>query len=310
MSDFIPGMREAFLYLSRQKGLRRWMETSSAARKLTSRFVAGNALPDAVRVAQDLARREMWSSLDYLGENVKTTAEACAAREAHLAGLHRIQELRLPATVSVKLTSLGLDISADLCRENADILVDTAKRSSSRVEFDMEDSRYTDRTLAMVFDLRQHHGDHVRAVIQACLYRSEVDIDELCRRHIPVRLCKGAYKEPSSVAWPDKGDVDRNYVKLMQTLFDKGNCPAIATHDESIIRQAITDLRQRKMTENDFEFQMLYGVRRRLQQEIVSMNFHVRIYVPYGTAWYPYFMRRLAERPANVLFVAKSVLQD
>lgn len=311
MSAFIPLMRGGFLYLSRQKNLRRWMETSPHARKLTARFIAGLELEDALEVAGELASRRIWSSLDHLGENVKNESEARAARNAHLDGLQRIAELGLPATISAKLTSLGLDISPDLCRENADALVQSAREKGSRVEFDMEDSTYTDRTLAIVHDLRERYGDHVRAVIQAYLYRSEKDVAELCRRQIPVRLCKGAYKEPPSVAWPEKTEVDRNYVKLMKMLLDAGVYPAIATHDEAIIGEAITYMRTQKVPASDrFEFQMLYGIRRKLQKQLTDMDFPLRLYVPYGVAWYPYFMRRLAERPANVLFLAKSFVQE
>jgi proline dehydrogenase len=304
VSAFIPVARGAFLYLSRQPKLRRWMETSPDARKLTSRFIAGLQLEDAIAVARELASRNMWCSLDHLGENVRTEAEARAARDAHLNSLRRIAELGLPATVSAKLTSLGLDISRDLCRENAGALVQAARDTNSRVEFDMEDSSYTDRTLSMIHELRAEYGDYVRAVIQAYLYRSEADVDELCRRKIPVRLCKGAYKEPPNVAWPAKVDVDRNYLKLMQMLFEKGTYPAIATHDDAMIAHAL------RMPADRFEFQMLYGVRRKLQQDVVDRGFRLRLYVPYGAAWYPYFMRRLAERPANVLFLAKSFLRD
>ena len=303
-------MRGAFLYLSRQKNLRRWMETSPQARKLTSRFIAGLELEDAIRVAKELAAHGIWSSLDHLGENVRTEAEARTACESYVKALRRIAEAGLASTISVKLTALGLDVSESLSRENAGSLVSAAKEIGTRVEFDMEDSTYTDRTLATVYELRDRYGDHVRAVIQAYLYRSEADIAELCRRRIPVRLCKGAYKEPASIAWPDKTSVDQNFVRLMKVLFETGTYPAIATHDEAIVGQAIAHIQSRKIASADFEFQMLYGIRRRLQQQITTRGFRLRLYVPYGTAWYPYFMRRLAERPANALFVAKTLLQD
>jgi proline dehydrogenase len=174
----------------------------------------------------------------------------------------------------------------------------------------MEDSSYTERTVRLVYLMRERHGDHVRSVIQAYLYRSEADVKEMCLRQIPVRLCKGAYAEPPSVAWPDKASVDRNFVLLMRTLLDRGNYPAIATHDDAIIGQAIEYVRSGGIPADAFEFQMLYGVRRKLQQQIAARNFRLRLYVPYGTAWYPYFMRRLAERPANVLFLARSLAKD
>jgi proline dehydrogenase len=251
----------------------------------------------------------MLTSLDHLGENVKTAAEAEAARDAYLQALKRICAEQLPATISAKLTSLGLDLSEDLCRANAAAMVDLARANGTRVEFDMEDSSYTDRTLAIIHDLHSRFGS-VRAVVQAYLYRTEADVEELCRRGIPVRLCKGAYQEPPSVAWPDKADVDRNYVKLMRILFDRGSYPAIATHDDAMVGQTFEYVRQRGIKPDQFEFQMLYGVRRKLQQDVVRKGYPVRLYVPYGAAWYPYFMRRLAERPANVIFLAKSILQD
>jgi proline dehydrogenase len=251
----------------------------------------------------------MLTSLDHLGENVKSAAEARRAAEDYLEALRRIAEQKLPATISAKLTSLGLDVSEDLCRENAMAMVRLGRDTNSRVELDMEDSSYTDRTLRIVHDLCADSGS-VRAVIQAYLYRSEADVEELCRRGIPVRLCKGAYKEPPSVAWPNKDDVDRNFVKLMHILFDRGTYPAIATHDDAIVGQALEYVRRRNIPSDQFEFQMLYGVRRRLQQQVANGGFRVRLYVPYGSAWYPYFMRRLAERPANVMFIARSLVAD
>jgi proline dehydrogenase len=310
VSDFIPVLRGTFLYLSKQPDLRRWMETSPYAQRLTRRFVAGLHLEDAIAAARELAAQRMLVSLDHLGENVATEAEARAARDAHLNSLRRIAEERLGGTVSAKLTSLGLDISRELCMENAAGLVRAARDTGTRVEFDMEDSSYVDRTLSVIHELRDSYGDHVRAVIQAYLYRSEADVAELCRRGIPVRLCKGAYREPPSVAWPAKADVDRNYVRLMQMLFDKGTYPAIATHDDAMIGQALEWVRRHGVRADAFEFQMLYGVRRKLQQDVVDRGFRLRLYVPYGAAWYPYFMRRLAERPANVLFLAKSFVRD
>lgn len=285
------------------------METSATARRLTSRFIAGLSLDDGLRVARELQGRGVLSSLDHLGENVSTPGEAMIARDAYLAALRRIAAERLPSTVSMKVTSVGLDVSEELCRTHSEELARTAQASGSAVECDMEDSGYTDRNLAIVRDLHAKYGS-LRAVIQAYLYRSDSDVEDLSKRGIPVRLCKGAYQEPASVAFPQKLDVDRNYVKLMMALFDRGVNPAIATHDEAIIGQAIEYVRARKISADRFEFQMLYGVRRKLQQQLVARGFRLRLYVPYGEAWYPYFMRRLAERPANVLFIARSLVGD
>jgi proline dehydrogenase len=305
VSAFIPVVRSAFLFLSHQKQLRRWMETSRVAQPLTARFIAGLRLEDAVRVASELRRARMDSSLDYLGENVKSLEEATQARDAYLDAIRTVYPLQ--GTVSMKVTALGLDISEEACRTNTDALVRLACDTGSRVECDMEDSSYTDRNLKIVHEMHQRHGGGVRAVIQAYLYRSEADIHDLCDRGVPVRLCKGAYKEPETVAFPQKSDVDANYVKLMKLLFDRGVQPAIATHDDKMIAETLLYVHERRIPTDAFEFQMLYGVRRDLQQRIVNDGFRLRLYVPYGAAWYPYFMRRLAERPANVLFLAKSL---
>ena len=284
------------------------METSKTSQKLTSRFVAGLTLEDGLRVCASLKAEGIMSSLDHLGENVHELSEADAAREAYLAALTRIAETGLPTTVSMKLTALGLDLSEDAARQNTAALVAKAKEIGSRIEMDMESTEYTDRTLKI---LREMHGQGgpVRAVIQAYLYRSADDVDQLCRDGIPVRLCKGAYKEPSELAYPEKHDVDRNYVKLMKKLLDDGAYPAIATHDEAILEEAIRYVRERNYSVDRFEFQMLYGIRRALQARIVKEGFRLRVYVPYGEAWYPYFMRRLAERPANVLFLVRNLLR-
>jgi proline dehydrogenase len=295
--------------MSRQPQLRRWVETSPYARKFTSRFIAGLTLDDAVRVASDLRRIRTDASLDHLGENVKTLDEATAARDAHLEALNRIAAERLSATISMKVTSLGLDISEQACWQNTDALVRKAHEIGSRVEMDMEDSSYVDRNLAIIHSVHDRYRA-VRAVIQAYLYRSEQDVEKLCERGVPVRLCKGAYQEPPSVAWPRKEDVDRNYIKLMRLLFDRGTYPAIATHDDRMIEETLDYVRRRNIPPESFEFQMLYGVRRMLQRSVVDQGYRLRLYVPYGAAWYPYFMRRLAERPANVWFIAKNVFRE
>jgi proline dehydrogenase len=301
-------MRGALLYLSRQPRLRRWVETSPAARKFTSRFIAGLTLEDAIRVARQLRGIKAQVSLDYLGENVKSLEEANAARDAYLMALHCIADEDLGATISMKVTSVGLDISEPACWDNTDALVRTARETNTLVEMDMEDSSYTDRNLRLVHAMHRKYAS-VRAVIQAYLYRSEKDIDELCDRGVPVRLCKGAYQEPETIAWPGKRDVDQNYLKLMRILFNRGTYPAIATHDIKMVEETIAYAKQRGVSPEQFEFQMLYGVQRRLQRRVLEEGYRLRLYVPYGAAWYPYFMRRLAERPANVWFVVKNVMR-
>jgi len=284
------------------------METSSAAHRLTSRFIAGLELEDALKVARRLKAEGMYSSLDFLGENVHFAEEAAASRDSYLTALHRISTSGLGATVSSKVTALGLDLSEEICRSNLDSVVRKAKQTGSRVEMDMESAEYTDRTLALVHEMHDRYSS-VRAVIQAYLYRSEADIEQLNAKAIPVRLCKGAYKEPETVAWPSKTDVDTNFIKLMKVLLEHGTYPAIATHDESIIKQALTFATERGLRPEQFEFEMLYGVRRDLQRKLRDQGWRVRLYVPYGAAWYPYFMRRLAERPANAVFMLRNLLR-
>ena len=276
------------------------------AERLTSRFIAGNTLEQELAVCQKLNGEGILASLDHLGESVTSLAEAERSRDSYLAALDQIAARGLQATVSVKLTQLGLDFSVADCRANVERLVERAKTIGSTVEIDMESSGYVDRTLALVSLLHAKHGC-IRAVIQAYLYRSESDIENLSKQSIPVRLCKGAYKEPSDVAFPDKQDVDNNYLRLMTRLLEIGAYPAIASHDQKIIRHALRYVKERNIAPDRFEFQMLYGIRRDLQKRLVEGGHRLRLYVPYGDAWYPYFMRRLAERPANVLFVARSL---
>ncbi len=301
-------LRSLLLLLSRQSWLRHWIETSRAAERLTSRFIAGHTLERELDVCRRLNSEGILASLDHLGESVTSLDEAAQSRDAYLNALDQVSKLGLQATISVKLTQLGLDFSEDACRANVERLVERAKSIGSCVEVDMESSEYVDRTLTTVSHLHSRFGC-VRAVIQAYLYRSESDIEELCRQSIPVRLCKGAYKEPSDIAFPHKPDVDRNYVRLMTNLLDQGKYPAIASHDETIIQHALNYVRERNIAADRFEFQMLYGIRRDLQRRLVQAGYHLRLYVPYGDAWYPYFMRRLAERPANVLFLIRNLLK-
>jgi proline dehydrogenase len=303
-------LRRTLLHLSEKSWLRHWMERSPISRKFTSRFIAGSTLSDGIRVLKKLLGERTLGTLDFLGENVRSLQEAAQSREAYLAALREIERERLPATVSIKLTQFGLDFSEEACCENVAALVERAAAMKSRVEIDMESSEYTDRTLKIVTWLGDRFPGLVRAVIQAYLYRSEDDIRMLSERKIPVRLCKGAYNEPASVAFPAKADVDANYVKLMKLLLDQGTYPAIASHDEKIIRAALRHIREQNIAHERFEFQMLYGIRRDLQRELVGQDFHLRLYVPYGDAWYPYFMRRLAERPANLFFLARNLLRS
>ena len=302
-------LRQTLLYLSERRWLRHWMEQSRLSRKFTSRFIAGSRLADGIGVLHRLEREGMFGTLDFLGENVKSLAEAAQSRDAYLAALAEIDRGRLPATVSIKLTQFGLDFSEDACRSNVIALVERAAAIDSRVEIDMESSDYTDRTLELVSYLQERCPGRVRAVIQAYLHRSEADIRTLNARQIPVRLCKGAYKEPASVAFATKAEVDRNYILLMRRLVEEGTYPAIASHDEKIIRLALRHIQEQNIAHDRFEFQMLYGVGRDLQRELVRRAYRLRLYIPYGDAWYPYFMRRLAERPANLLFLVRNLIR-
>lgn len=302
-------LRSTLLQLSEQRWLRHWMENSAASRKMTSRFVAGRTLSDGITVLKNLTKDNMLGTLDYLGENVKNLDEAAQSRDFYLAALDEISRENLHASVSLKLTQFGLDLSESACLENVSALVASASQIGTRVEIDMESSVYTDRTLAIVKDMQARFPGHVRAVIQAYLFRSEADIKSLSELGIPVRLCKGAYREPANLAFPGKSDVDQNYIHLMRKLFAEGTYPAIASHDEKIIQAALRHIQEQNIDPARFEFQMLYGIRRDLQRQLVAKGFRLRLYVPYGDAWYPYFMRRLAERPANLLFLARNALR-
>jgi proline dehydrogenase len=297
-------VRSLFLFLSRQRHLRRWVENSRLAQRLSSRFVAGKTLDAALAVGRRINSEGITLTLDHLGESVTSLEEAANARDVYIRTLSAIHENGVRGNVSLKLTQFGIDLSAEQCRANVAQLVERANSLSSFVRIDMESSEYTDRTLNLVEDLHAQYGC-VGTVIQAYLRRSREDIERLNASAIRVRLCKGAYLEPAGVAFPDKADVDRNYVELMKLLLDRGHAPAIATHDEKIIEQTKAYAAQRQIAADRFEFQMLYGIRRDLQRKLVAQGYRLRLYVPFGNAWYPYLMRRLAERPANVFFIAR-----
>jgi proline dehydrogenase len=284
------------------------METSSLARRLATRFVAGDTLDQAIDVGRNLNSEGISLTLDHLGESVTSLEEAAQARDVYLRTLAAIQQTGIHANLSLKLTQFGLDLSASDCRANVDQLVQQAAAANSFVRVDMESSDYTDRTLDLVHHLHARH-QAVGVVIQAYLYRSRKDIEELCDRGIRVRLCKGAYLEPATAAFPHKREVDRNYVELMKLLLDRGPYPAIATHHEALIEETKAYAASKKISRDAFEFQMLYGIRRDLQRQLVRDGYRLRLYVPFGQAWYPYYMRRLAERPANVLFILRNLLR-
>jgi proline dehydrogenase len=265
----------------------------------------------AVAAAGELKARGIASTLDLLGESVTAEAEAVAARDQYLAMLDRMAAAGVEVNVSVKLTQMGLDIGEELCAANLTCILEKAERVNGFVRLDMEGSDYTQRTLDF-FEQRlfERFGRHCGVVIQAMLRRSAADIEKLIALKARVRLCKGAYLEPPSVAFPDKADVDKSYVALMERLLAEGNYPGLATHDEAIIARARGVVRRESIPLNRFEFQMLYGVRRDLQHRLVRDGYRMRVYVPFGTQWYPYLMRRLAERPANIAFILGNVVKE
>jgi proline dehydrogenase len=284
------------------------METSPLAKRVSGRFVAGSSLEEALAACRKVNHDGLTVTLDYLGENVRSIDEARVCRDVYLRSIGEIESRGIKGNVSLKLSQFGMDLSEDACRANVRELVQAAAGTGNFVRIDMESSAYTERTLQIVYDLFSETGA-CGAVIQAYLKRSESDIDQLNTRRIRVRLCKGAYLEPETVAFQDKGQVDLNFVKLAKKLLTEGNYPGIATHDEAIIQQIIAFVREQNIPPERFEFQMLYGIRRDLQTKLVRDGYRMRLYVPFGEAWYPYFMRRLAERPANVLFIARQFLR-
>jgi proline dehydrogenase len=298
-------VRSTLLKLSENKSFANLVTSNQTTRKMSHRFVAGETLDEAIAAARVCNHQGMLVSLDYLGENVATAADAQRARDAYLQVFDKISAEKLNANVSCKLTQLGLDISAEFCEGQLLSIVERAAAYDNFLRVDMEGSLYTARTIDVVKRVRTQ-SPAVGTVIQSYLYRSEQDVDDLLVYGCRIRLCKGAYKEPSQVAFPRKQDVDANYVKLMQVLLSSGFYHGIATHDPKMIAATIRHAAKEKISKDDFEFQMLYGVRTDLQRQLVRDGFRLRIYIPYGQDWFPYFMRRLAERPANLAFFARN----
>lgn len=304
-------LRSTLLYLSNQPHVFRFVRRSRLAKALARRFVAGETLDEALAAVRVLNQRGISASLDELGESVTKEAEARQTRDHYLRILDRVAELKLDANVSVKLTALGLDISEELCVSLMQDLLERARTLRTFVRIDMESSAYTDVTLRL-FEERFYPSfrDHVGIVLQSYLYRTWADVERAIELRCRVRLCKGAYREPPSVAFPAKREVDENYRKCMHALLERGHYPGIATHDTTLIADAARFSRAHGIAANRFEFQMLYGVRRDMQDKLVRDGWRVRVYVPFGTQWYPYLMRRLAERPANVAFVTGNIVRE
>ena len=304
-------MRKGLLWLSEQPKIFNFVRKNPLARKFASRFVAGETVESAIEAVRSVNPKGITASLDLLGESVTQESEAASARDTYLGMLDRIAETRVNSNVSLKLTQMGFDISEDLCLANMRTILDKAKALNTFVRLDMEGSAYTQKTLD--FFSQKLFGSYAAVtgvVIQSCLRRSPQDIDRLIEMKARVRLCKGAYLEAPAVAFPDKRDVDRSYVELMKRLMANGNYPGIATHDERIITEAKDYAKREAIDPSRFEFQMLYGVRRDLQERLRREGWNMRVYIPFGTQWYPYLMRRLAERPANIAFIMGSVVRE
>jgi proline dehydrogenase len=301
-------VRSTLLKLAESKRFSQFVTSNSKTRQMARRFVAGEMLDEAIAAARACNQAGMLASLDYLGENVATTADAQKARDAYLEIFERIASEQLQANVSCKLTQLGLDLSVEFCEGLLLSIVERAAGYDNFLRVDMEGSTYTQRTIELVKRVRTQNPA-VGTVIQSYLYRSEQDIQDLLSYGCRIRLCKGAYKEPEEVAFPNKSDVDANYVKLMETLLASGFYHGIATHDPRMISATIRLAASKQISKDDFEFQMLYGVRTDLQRRLVRDGYRLRIYIPYGRDWFPYFMRRLAERPANVAFFARNLFR-
>jgi len=306
-------LRALFISLSESRSLRAAAERSSLGQRISGRFVAGTQVADVLRAAYTINQRGLGVSIDNLGENVTNAEEARASARLYHQLLDEIGARRLNANISLKLTHMGLDVDETLAHEQISGLVAKAASMTPHnfVRVDMEGSPYTQRTLDFVHELHRVPGNRgcVGAVIQSYMHRAESDVDKLLADGIRIRLCKGAYKEPPEIAFQQKSEVDGNYVKLMKTLMKSGIYHGLATHDEKIINQAKAFATRENIARDAFEFQMLYGIRRDLQRSLVRDGWRMRVYIPFGTEWYPYFMRRLAERPANVLFIARHLLR-
>jgi proline dehydrogenase len=304
-------LRSTLLYLSNQARVFRFVRNNKLAKKFASRFVAGETLDEALVAVRDLNAKGISASLDLLGESVTNEREARATGSEYLTILDRIHKQKLDANVSLKLTAMGLDISEELCISIMHDVLGRAQQYNTFVRLDMESSAYTEKTLQLFYDrLYPAYKDNVGIVLQSYLYRTWSDAERAIQTKCRVRLCKGAYKEPASVAFPDKSAVDQNYVKCMEALIEQGNYPGIATHDPAIIAEAKRFVAEKHIDPSRFEFQMLYGIRRDMQQQLVRDGYRMRVYVPFGTQWYPYLVRRLAERPANVAFITGNVVRE
>lgn len=303
-------LRNLLLRLADSRKFQHWASWAGRKSGLANRFVAGETLDEAILVVRNLNRSGIAVTLDLLGEGVVQESEARSAAEAYSRLLSEIALREVDSTISIKLTQLGLDIDADLCRRNLGLILKEAKNHDNFVRIDMESSEHTQKTLELFREQLEIFGpDHVGIVLQAYLYRSHQDVLDLADTGCDIRLCKGAYKESSGVAFPKKRDVDENFKRLLEIMMTSSLFSSIATHDEKMISHAIELIENHDLGPDSYEFQMLFGIRRERQFELQQQGYPVRIYVPFGTKWVPYFMRRLAERPANALFLLRNFLR-
>src|SRR5690242_1234656 len=304
-------LRALFIGLSESKSLRHFAESSSMGQKMSRRFVAGTTVEELLRAAEAVNKLGARVSVDNLGENVTSRDEALHSRDLYHQLLDEINKRKLDANVSLKLTHMGLDVDEKLARDIVSELLDHAVSIKNFIRIDMEGSPYTQRTLDFTRELHRKPGcaGYVGTVLQSYMRRTEEDAKSLCSEGIRIRLCKGAYKEPPEIAFQPKPEVDANYVKVAKYLIKSGTFHGMATHDERIINELKDYARKEGIPPSAFEFQMLYGIRRDLQEQLVKEGWGMRVYIPFGTEWYPYLMRRLAERPANALFIAKNIFR-
>jgi proline dehydrogenase len=301
-------LKATLLKAAGSPSLKRLVTRNAVARRVAGRFIAGDTLDEAELAIRRLNERGIPVALDYLGENTESEAQARESAGAYLAALDRIQESGLDANISVKLTAMGLDLRRELALEEATRVAARGKEVGAMVGVDMESNAYVDRTLDIVEALKGSY-DNVGVCLQAYLYRTRDDLDRLNQAGVPVRLVKGAYQEPAEVAYPQKASVDGAFARLLDTLVQANPYPMVATHDPALVRLTKTLVAKHRRDRDRFEFQMLYGVRRDLQEQVVAEGYRLRVYVPYGTQWFPYFMRRLAERPANLYFFASNLVR-
>ena len=306
-------MKNIFLFLSRQKTLQKLLSTSGPFQKFSKRFVSGETLAEGVAASRELNQQGTLVTLDSLGESVQSEKDAREVVQEYLKIIEAVKaEDNFKLTVSLKLSQLGLAINDQFCLENIRQIMQSAKKHQKLVTIDMEDTPYTDQTLKIYRAMLKEGFKGTGIVLQSYLRRTEDDLRSFLLVGPRVRLCKGAYQEPAEVAFPKKSDVDKNYLDLLKILFSPtalkaGTYPEVATHDERIINWTIDYAKKQNITNDQFEFQMLYGIRKHLQEKLIRQGYQLRVYLPYGSHWYPYFMRRLAERPANVIFLMKGL---